>query len=137
MGARGPVPKRSEQRRRTNAPAVPVSKIPGAAAAAPALGVEVHPLVASWFAALERGPEARFYTPAVWQRARIVAVMLSKVLESGRPSSQMYAALQSDMKSLLVDPGELRRLGIEVQAADEPVGGDNVIDYRARVSARA
>jgi hypothetical protein len=69
----------------------------------------------------------------MWQRARIVAKMLSGVLEAGRPSSQMYAALQADMKSLLVDAGELRRLGIEVQAAEEPAVAV-VTDFRARLA---
>jgi hypothetical protein len=136
MGTRGPVPKRSEQRRRTNKPAVDVTRIAGAAVAVPELGFDVHPLVADWYRSLELGPEGQFYSPAMWQRARIVASMLSKVLESGRPSSQMYVALQQDMKSLLVDAGELRRLGIEVQAADDEADA-KVIDYRARVTARA
>lgn len=131
----GPVPKRSDQRRRRNKPAIPVSKVEGAATSQPELGMEVHPVVADWYAALADGPEAQFYTPAMWQRARIVARMLSGVLGAERPSSQMYAALQADMKSLLVDAGELRRLGIEVQAADPaPAEGDNVIDWAARVS---
>ncbi len=112
-----------------------MTRVHGAAGKAPALGFEAHPLAADWFAALAHGAEAQFYTPALWQRARIVAVMLSKLLESGRPSSQMYAALQTDMKALLVDAGELQRLGIEVQA-NEPDTKSNVIDYRARLSAR-
>jgi hypothetical protein len=113
----GPPPKRSDQRRRRNAPSIPIAKVDGAAATQPPLGLEVHALVADWYAALAAGPEAQFYTPAMWQRARIVARMLDGVITAGRPSSQMYAALQADMKSLLVDAGELRRLGIEVQAA--------------------
>ena len=129
----GPVPKRSDQRRRRNQPAIPVSKVDGGAASQPALGIEVHPLVTDWYAALADGPEARFYTPAMWQRARIVARMLDGVLTSGRPSSQMYAALQADMKSLLVDAGELRRLGIEVQAAESAPSANNVIDWASRV----
>lgn len=133
----GPVPKRSDQRRRRNKPAIDITKVDGAAAAAPELDLEVSSIVADWYGALSLGPEARFYTPAMWQRARIVAKMLDGVLTSGRPSSQMYAALQGDMKSLLVDAGELRRLGIEVQAADvEPVA-DNVIDWRARATTGA
>ena len=134
MGARGPVPKRSDQRRRRNAPVVPVCSVGGAAVVVPELGVDVDPLVEDWFASLAEGPEARFYSPALWQRARIVAVMLSKVLVSGRPSSQMYVALQSDMKALLVDAGELRRLGIEVQAPEDGPAA-TVIDYRALASA--
>jgi hypothetical protein len=125
----GPVPKRSDQRRRRNAPAFGLDKPAGAAESAPALNADVHALAADWYAALSEGAEAAYYTPATWQRARIVAVMLSKVLESGRPSSQMYAALQNDMKSLLVDAGELRRLGIEVQANEQATV--TPIDYRA------
>lgn len=134
MGTRGPAPKRTDQRRRTNKPAVPVAKVTGAAASVPELGFAAHPVVEAWFAALSDGPEARFYSPAMWQRARVTAHMLSQVLESGRPSSQMYVALQNDMKALLVDAGELRRLGIEVQA-DEPAAVADVIDWRARASA--
>jgi len=130
----GPAPKRSDQRRRRNKPAIDISKVEGAAASQPELGLEVHPLVADWYAALDEGPEAQFYTPAMWQRARIVARMLDGVITAGRPSSQMYAALQADMKSLLVDAGELRRLGIEVQAAEAQPEGNNVIDWAARVA---
>lgn len=133
----GPVPKRADQRRRRNKPTIPVDQVDGAAASAPELGFETHPVVADWFAALSDGPEARYYTPAMWQRARIVAKMLSGVLESGRPSSQMYAALQQDMKSLLVDAGELRRLGIEVQAAEEQPPIAAVTDFRARLATRS
>ncbi len=137
MGARGPVPKRLDKRHGhlSRAQREGVTRVHGAAGKAPALGFEAHPLAADWFAALAHGAEAQFYTPALWQRARIVAVMLSKLLESGRPSSQMYAALQTDMKALLVDAGELQRLGIEVQA-NEPDTKSNVIDNRARLSAR-
>jgi hypothetical protein len=108
--------------------------VAGAAVDVPALGFDVAPLVADWYASLADGVEAQFYTPALWQRARIVAKVLDTVVTSGRPSPTMYAALQQDMKSLLVDAGELRRLHIEVQAADEQVTADNVIDWRARVA---
>ncbi len=137
MGARGPVPKRLDKRHGhlSRAQREGVSRVHGAALKASALGADVHPLAADWFDALAHGTEAQFYTPALWQRARIVAVMLSKLLESGRPSSQMYAALQADMKSLLVDAGELQRLSIVVQVA-EPDAKSTVIDYRARLSAQ-
>lgn len=132
MAGRGPAPKRSDQRRRQNVRQFELVAIPGAAVVAPTLGVEAHPMAGAWFAALEHGPEAQFYTPAMWQRARIVAVMLSRLLESARPSAQMWAALQTDMRGLLCDPAEMRRLGIEVQARiSKPA---DVIDYRARLT---
>lgn len=130
----GPVPKRSDQRRRRNAPKHELAKVSGAAVEAPSLGLDLHPLVSDWYASLASGPESQFYTPAIWQRARLVAKMLDTVVTAGRPSSTMYAALQQDMKSLLVDAGELRRLGIEVQAAEESAPADNVIDWRSRVA---
>lgn len=115
----GPVPKRSEQRRRVNAPARPLVK-PVGAAPAPALGLDdAHPLAVELYEALKGSAEARFFTPAVWQRARVHVLVLSTLLRSSRMSSQMYAALQGDWKSLLVDPAEQRRLGIEVQAVAE------------------
>jgi len=137
MGARGPVPKRLDKRHGhlSRVQRESVTRVHGAALKAPVLGFEAHPLAADWYASLAEGAESAYYTPTLWQRARIVAVMLTKLLESGRPSSQMYAALQNDMKALLVDAGELRRLGIEVQVA-EPDVKSNVIDYRARLSTR-
>lgn len=136
MAGRGPIPKRPDQRRRRNAPAIPLVKVCGAASAPPPLAIEVCPVVADWYASLADGPEARFYTPALWQRARLVAKMLDGVLTSGRPSAQMYAALQADMRALLVDAGELRRLGIEVTAS-EPIVPATVTDFRARANQQA
>lgn len=134
----GPVPKRSDQRRRRNTTPHPIAKVGGAAAGAPLLEMDdVHPLAAEWYAALSEGAEAQFYTPALWQRARVVARMLSDLLNSSKPSSMMYTALQADMKALLVDAGELRRLHIEVQAAESTAAESNVIDWRARASAGA
>lgn len=140
MGTRGPVPKRSDQRRRRNVPDGPaVVQVGGAATVVPPLDLPgVASIVADWYAALADGPEARYYTPAIWQRARVVAMMLDTVVKAGRPSAQMYAALQQDMKALMIDAGELRRLGIEVQAA-EPVeaSGENVIDWASYAAGTA
>jgi hypothetical protein len=115
----GPVPKRSEQRRRANKPARELVK-PTGAAPAPELAIEeLHPLALSLFESLTKSVEARFYTEAVWQRVRVHCYVLSETLyaNNGKAiSSMMYTALQADWKSFLVDPAEQRRLGIEVQA---------------------
>lgn len=117
----GPVPKRSEQRRRTNTPVRELVK-PSGAAPAPELTGDVHPLARSFYESLAASPEADFYSAAVWQRALIHVHVLSSVLEERGNrgiSSMLYTALQHDWKSLLVDPAEQRRLGIEIQAAPE------------------
>ena len=54
-----------------------------------------------------------------------------------KPSAIMYSAIQDDWKSLLVDAGEQRRLGIEVQAAqvdeDEVASVTLLASYQADV----
>lgn len=120
MGTSGPAPKRSDQRRRRNAPERPIEQPTGAASDAPALLLDgVHPLAAALYEALRDSPEAQYYTPAVWQRARISTLVLSNALSAGgKMSAIMYSAIQSDWKDLLISPADQRRLGIEVQRAD-------------------
>lgn len=144
MGIRGPAPKRSDQLHghRSKADADRVEIVPGAAASAPELDLaDCHPLAVALYEALKKSPESRFFTSAVWQRARVNAWVLSSTLrpQGGKPiSAMMYAAIQSDWKSLLVDPAEQRRLGIEVQAAadvdpDEVAAEADVLDIRSRL----
>lgn len=138
MGTRGPAPKRESQRRRQNKPATPVQKVPGAAPAPPDLGLdEAHPLAVGLFRALTESPEAAYLTPAAWQRARVSAHILSVQLNADRISAVMYQAIQADWKALLIDAGELRRLGIEVQRAtpvdvDEDAAVAALDEYRNR-----
>jgi hypothetical protein len=136
MGTRGPAPKRENQRRRQNKPKRPVEKRPGGAAAAPELDLEeAHPLAAALFQALKNSPESAYLTSAAWQRARVSAHVLSTQLNSGRISAVLYQAIQADWKALLIDAGELRRLGIEIQRAapvddDEDAAVAALDDYR-------
>jgi len=58
-------------------------------------------------------------------------------LRSDRVSPTTYKAIQSDWKALLIDAGELRRLGIEVQRpAQVDPGEESAVaaldDYRGR-----
>jgi hypothetical protein len=74
------------------------------------------------------------WSPATWQRARIVAHMLYGVITSDRPSATMDAALQQEMRSLLVDVAELCRLGIDVQPTAPSNAFENHIDWRSRLT---
>ena len=134
----GEPPKRDEQRRRRNKRQIPVEKIPGGAPAPPELAlVDPHPLAVSLFEALKCSPESAYLTPAGWERARVSAHVLSMQLRSDRVSPTTYKAIQSDWKALLIDAGELRRLGIEVQRpAQVDPGEESAVaaldDYRGR-----
>jgi hypothetical protein len=141
----GPAPKREAERRRRNKPEKPVEQVDGAIPAPDLdLGDDLHPLAASLYEALKASPEAAYMTPAAWQRARVSAHTLSETLrwrEYGRNgmSSMMYTALQTDWKALLIDPAELRRVGIEVKRGPEgPTEAEiaataDMAAYRARL----
>jgi hypothetical protein len=77
----------------------------------------VHPLAKDLYEAIKNSPEAAYFTPAAWQRARVSTFVLSEQLLADKMSAVLYTALQQDWKALLVDPAELRRLGIEVRKA--------------------
>lgn len=107
MGSRGPVPKRSDQRRRANKPAGPPPKSGRGssrndwAAYALSIGVVVpegasrseifaavaeqhdpdwHPLARQLFDSLSKSGQAVFYQPSDWAMARVVAESISREL---------------------------------------------------------
>lgn len=108
MGARGPVPKRSSQRRRRNKPDGPPptsgrgSGREAWAAYAASIGVDVpdgasrtaiqeciardgaeddwHPLAREWFDSLSQSGQAAFYEPSDWATARLLAESISREL---------------------------------------------------------
>lgn len=140
MAGRGPAPKRDDQRRRQNKRARPTEHLDGAVPP-PDLDLEsVHPLAADLYEALKASPEAAFLTPAAWQRARLMVHVLSKQMRRGEGvSAVMYTAIQQDLRALLVDPAELRRLSIEVRKApttdpDEDAAVAHLDDFRSRTS---
>lgn len=121
MGSRGPVPKRSSQRRRENKTEIPIeTALSDGAVRGPELGVEgVHPLAAEWYESLRVSGQAVFFEPSDWQTARVWADLLSRQLSSGRPSAQMVAAWSAAASELLTTEGSRRRLRIELAKSDQ------------------
>jgi len=137
MGDRGPVPKRSSQRRRRNADGVPdITPLPATLVKAPPLGFPAHQLAADWYASLAESGQAQFFEPSDWQAARVLAYDLTRHLNSGRVSAQMTAALWSAMGDLLTTEAARRRVRLEIDrstgdAEDQAAGVVAVLDdYR-------
>ena len=140
MGTRGPVPKRSEQRRRRNKESKP-DKV-----AAPITPIDAppekrawHPVAKDWYRSLQESGQAQFYEPSDWQAARLVAEELSQYLRAKKRSAMMFAQLWSAMTDLLTTEGARRRVKIEVErGAPEDNGEDAEIasldEYRRRVA---
>jgi hypothetical protein len=139
-GARGPVPKRTDQRRRTNKdPAGPVTK--GAAAprvTVPAASSEWNSIARRWYASLKLSGESQWYEPSDWMHAWVSAEMLSRMLEADKLSAMLYASWSSDTARLLVTEGDRRRLRMELEREkaadpDADAGVAQMDAWRARL----
>ncbi|MGX1254206.1 hypothetical protein OIE75_29815 [Streptomyces sp. NBC_01723] len=121
MGTRGPIPERTEARRRRNKDDGPelVQAPSGAPAEVPDLPESDplwHPIATDWYLSLRQSGQAAFYEPSDWAVARYAADLMSKVLLSERgPNGQLVAALNSVMSSLLTTEGDRRRARMELE----------------------
>jgi len=143
MGTRGPIPKRSDKKlgnpTRAKDADIPLTQAPaGGEARWPAPEESWHPIARDWYLALQESGQARFYEQSDVATARYVAEGMSRNLEGGRFSAQLFAAVNSAMSSLLVTEGDRRRVRMELQrdagagaqAADVP----SIDDYRKRLT---
>lgn len=119
MGAHGPIPKRSEERRRRNRDDVaPVQAPAGAPLDLPELPDPDplwHAIAADWYLSLRRSGQAAFYEPSDWAMARYAAELMSRVLLSPVTNGQLISALDSVMARLLTTVGDRRRARIELE----------------------
>lgn len=129
MGARGPIPKRSDKRHghRTKAEQASVEKMdlsdaPKREVDAPELGFTTHPIAEQWYASLKDSGQARYYEPSDWESARVLAHELGRMLNGVKPSGQMLSAVWSAMADLMTTEGSRRRVRLEIERGEG--GGD-------------
>lgn len=117
MGSRGPVPKRSEERIRRNKEEVPVETVTAIGIVqVPDLDFEdPHPMIRDFYESLKDSAQSKFYEPSDWQFARFTLHFADRLVKSGKPSSQMLAAVNSALTELLVSEGSRRRVRLEVE----------------------
>jgi hypothetical protein len=138
----GPVPKRSDVRRRRNKADEP-QKAPSGVVAQPGACPEPdpawHPIAAGWFIALGESGQAVFYEPSDWATARLIAESMSRdlqpqvvgVIQDGKDAglvvkeviplkgASLTAYLRA-MSVLLVTEGDRRRMRLELQRGEAP-----------------
>ncbi|WP_454993034.1 phage terminase small subunit [Corynebacterium matruchotii] len=116
---RGPVPKRSDQRRRRNKSAA------DAPAVVVAMGQQVvkpptedrawHPYAKDWFRALKRSGQAQFYQESDWREAKLVAWLITQELSSPTGArAGMMDVIFSRADALMTTEGARRRLRVEL-----------------------
>lgn len=156
MATRGPVPKRSDARRRENKPVVEITKAPAAPVVEmPDGDPDWHPIAQRWFESLKTSGQNRFYEPSDWAVAYLIAESISMdfkpqfvgFAQTDRDSTEAeYAVIPlkgaslsaylKAMGSLLMTEGDRRRASVELQRnvavdADEEASVTALDDYRA------
>ena len=141
MGSRGPVPKRSDQRRRRNQPAAgEITKAAGSRRVpVPRADPKWHPLARRWYNALSRSGQAAFYEPSDWAFAYSLADDLSYYKKSSKRSGQMLTAIYAGMERLLTTEGDRRRASLELDRGQEDDEYENaavvaIVEYQRRLS---
>lgn len=134
MAGKGPPPKRSDQRRRTNTPATgKATKAPGAKRVpVPKPDPKWHLSARRWYSALARSGQAVFFEPSDWAFAQLLCDLMSRELHpqpmtigSGEhvhvemvslpPKAASVAAWMKGMTGLLVTEGDRRHAAVELQ----------------------
>lgn len=135
----GPVPKRSDQRRRQNKVDIdraPVTVTPGVKRG-PDAPEWLNGLGLTWYDSLRTSGQSEFYADSDWASALIVARAIEKFDE--RPTAHMLTAILSGCGSLAATEGDRRRLRIELERtmtgdADEDAAVIALDEYQRRLS---
>ena len=127
MAVAGPIPKRSDQRRRVNkiegfqqAPGAPIVRVPAASRT-------WHPLAKAWYASLKASGQSRYYEPSDWQTARILADQIDRMLKLDEPNATLLNVIMQASRDLMTTEGQRRRMRLELTR--EPA--DMTIDVAA------
>ncbi|MGK5728170.1 hypothetical protein [Streptomyces sp. URMC 124] len=117
----GPVPKRSDQRRRRNTDDGPalVKGEAGKAPTIPRASGDWHPIAKRWFQSLKDSGQAAFYEQSDWLTAVYVAEAMSRNLASTKFSAQLFQSVMSAMTDLLTTEGARRRARVELERLED------------------
>jgi len=141
----GPVPKRSDQRRRMNkVPGLEKVEIP-AEHRGPDLPMSIpdpHPLAFAWYESLRDSGQAYYYEPSDWAQAAIWTQVLSDQLKQMKPSAMMIQTWSSAASELLTTEGVRRRMRLELLKGeqgdeDEEAAVLAIDDYQKRLGGGA
>lgn len=114
---RGPVPKRSEERIRRNAPEIPIDRVDMSGPVhMPDLNIAgAHPMVSDLYYSLAESGQSQYYEPSDWQVARLLCYIINDMLSQTKLSAQMVMAVSSLFGDLMMTEGSRRRLRMEIE----------------------
>jgi len=80
--------------------------------------------------------QAHYFEPSDWAAARMLAMEMGRMLNAGKPSGQLLAAVWAAMGDLLTTEGQRRRLRFEIDRGtpeDNRASNAAVIDLAKRL----
>ena len=132
----GPVPKRSEERRRRNSPA---SERVQTTATEPLAWPEPepgwHPTATRWYQSLQRSGQAQFFEPSDVALAVYTAELMTISLSGERGAATVAGTVKTLMDDLLTSEGSRRRARLELEKPSGDEGKqeeDELAAFRAR-----
>lgn len=135
----GPIPERSDRRRRANKPEIEIESAPGAEdVQVPEPDPDWAPFVTRWYESLAESGQSHWYEPSDWATAWILAEVLDRAMINGKPSAMLIQSFLSGAAELLTTEGSRRRMRIELakgpQVDDDAEAAVTAMDaYRKRL----
>jgi len=158
MAARGPVPKRTDQRH-GHRKAEPTDKAPAGTAGerpAPPGGTPSprgtfkvpladgswHPTAKKWYQSLRYSGQSAWYEASDWMEAYVAGEVLSEMLSAEKLSAMLFASWSSHTARLLVTEGDRRRVRIELERGgkadpDKEAGVASMESWRKKLAGDA
>lgn len=136
MGARGPIPKRSDQRVRRNKTGEDGLEVTKLEVSGPVkapkldLGYTPHPIVQDLWDSLPLSGQTQSYEPSDWQYMRIALYVLDDMLTHKNISAMKLAEVNKMFSALLIAEGDRRRVKLEVERNQAEA---EVFDFSAKL----
>ena len=129
-----PTPKRSSERRRRNKESQPDTVTATGKVKVPPTARHWHPIAKRWYLSLKTSGQSEFFEPSDWASAYYVAEMMTKQLEAGKTSAQLFVGVWQAMGDLMSTEAQRRRMRLEIERETGPkpasAGVTALADYR-------
>lgn len=139
----GPIAKRIEERRRTNAVPGETVVVMHGSVVPPELPEGLHPLALEWYRSIAESGQSFYFEPTDWTAARYVAEAMSKNLnQDKRFSAQLFGTVWAAMADMLSTELSRRKAKLQVQRIVDGAGSDEgekptkIDEYKRKLGAK-